>query len=102
MVRVPVSPPDFLVDISEETEAKMAAIRAYKSQFYDPQSEEPETFISSKRFLEGIETRTRYFGLRIGTEHAEPFLVREALPIDDPIAFFSDLDPSYILTTRGK
>jgi len=80
--------PTFLVDISEETEAKMAAIRAHKSQFYDPESSEPETPISSERFLERIEVLSRYYGLRIGAEHAEPFLLREALAVDDPIALF--------------
>ena len=80
--------PTFLVDISEEAEAKMAAIRAHKSQFYNPESNEPETRISSKRFLEKVEILSRYYGLRIGAEHAEPFLLREALPIDDPVALF--------------
>jgi LmbE family N-acetylglucosaminyl deacetylase len=76
--------PSFIVDISEHIEDKMAAIRAHSSQFYDPNSTEPETRLTDKRFLDELETRSRYFGSLIGVEAGEPFYVREVLNIDDP------------------
>ena len=63
----------------------MAAIRAHASQFHNPNSNEPETRLTDKRFLNELENRSRYFGSLIGTEAGEPFFVREALNIEDPI-----------------
>jgi bacillithiol biosynthesis deacetylase BshB1 len=42
--------PDFVVDISEFMETKMLAVLAFKTQFYNPSSSEPDTAISSKEF----------------------------------------------------
>ncbi len=75
----------FVVDISEFVEEKMAAIRAHSSQFYDPNSNEPETRLTDKRFLAELENRSRYFGSIIGAQAGEPYFVREALNIEDPI-----------------
>jgi len=72
--------PSFIVDISEEFERKMEAIRAHSSQFGGEKPLFP---------LSGIETRDRYYGSLIGTSYGEPFFVREALEVEDPIAFFS-------------
>ena len=77
--------PSFVVDISEFHERKMDAIRAYASQFHDPESNEPETRLTDKRFLDEISNRSRYFGSLIGVESGEPFFVREALNIEDPV-----------------
>jgi bacillithiol biosynthesis deacetylase BshB1 len=79
----------FVVDISEFLEEKMAAIRAHSSQFYDANSTEPETRLTDKRFLDELENRSRYFGSLIGVEAGEPFYVREALNIADPIDLLS-------------
>jgi len=81
--------PSFVVDISEFHEKKMEAIRAYASQFYDPGSNEPETRLTDKRFLDDISNRSRYFGSLIGAESGEPFFVREALNIEDPVALLT-------------
>jgi len=78
--------PSFIVDISDFLDDKMNAIRAHRSQFYDPNSKEPETRLSSKEFLVELENRSRFFGSLIGTMAGEPFYVREALNIDDPVA----------------
>ncbi|HKP70224.1 MAG TPA: bacillithiol biosynthesis deacetylase BshB1 [Pyrinomonadaceae bacterium] len=75
----------FIVDISDFLDAKMEAIRAHSSQFYDPNSKEPETRLTSKTFLLELESRSRYFGSLIGCEAGEPYYVREALNIIDPI-----------------
>jgi N-acetylglucosamine malate deacetylase 1 len=77
--------PSFIVDISEFLAAKMDAIRAHSSQFYDPNSKEPETRLTSKTFLLELESRSRFFGSMIGCEAGEPFYVREALNVDDPV-----------------
>jgi len=77
--------PSFVVDISDFLEEKMAAIRAHKSQFYDPESSEPETRIASKDYLDELEGRSRYFGSLISVAAGEPFYVREALNVTDPI-----------------
>ena len=78
--------PSFIVDVSEFAEARMRAIQAHASQFYNSQSKEPTTRISEQGFLRQIEDRMRYFGTLIGVEAGEAFYVREALNVDDPIA----------------
>ncbi|HZI60756.1 MAG TPA: bacillithiol biosynthesis deacetylase BshB1 [Pyrinomonadaceae bacterium] len=81
--------PSFVVDVSGFVDEKMNAIRAYKSQFYDAESKEPATRISARGFVEEIELRMRYFGSLIGVSAGEPFYVREALNVDDPLALLT-------------
>jgi bacillithiol biosynthesis deacetylase BshB1 len=81
--------PSFIVDVSEFAEKKMEAIRAYASQFYIADSKEPETRIAQRGFLRQIQDRARYYGSLIGVEDGEPFYVREALNVDDPIALLT-------------
>jgi bacillithiol biosynthesis deacetylase BshB1 len=81
--------PSFIVDVSEFVEEKMAAIRAHASQFYRAESKEPVTRISDPGFLDQIEYRMRYFGSLIGVAAGEPFYVREALNVDDPVALLT-------------
>ena len=81
--------PSFVVDISDFLKEKMEAIAAYKSQFHNPNSNEPETRLTKKGFLLEIESRARYFGSLIGVEAGEPFFVREMLNVGDPIALLS-------------
>jgi N-acetylglucosamine malate deacetylase 1 len=78
-----------VVDVSGFVEDKMAAIRAHSSQFYSESSQEPRTRISEQGFLAEIEVRMRYFGSLIGVEAGEPFYVREALNVDDPLALLT-------------
>jgi N-acetylglucosamine malate deacetylase 1 len=68
--------PDFIVDVSDAWETKMKSIRAFKTQFYDPKSNEPETYISSPAFLNMIESRGIEFGHAIGKKYGEGFTVR--------------------------
>ena len=65
--------PDFLIDISEFHETKMKSIFAYKSQFHNPESKEPETLISSQGFLDFIEARMIEYGRILGVKYAEGF-----------------------------
>lgn len=81
--------PSFIVDISDFLEEKMNAIAAHKSQFYDPESKEPETRLTDKYFLRELENRSRYYGSLIGVMAGEPFYVREALNVDDPVALLT-------------
>ena len=81
--------PSFIVDVTEFAEEKMAAIRAHASQFYRADSREPATRISDPAFVEQIEYRMRYFGAIIGVAAGEPFYVREALNVDDPVALLT-------------
>lgn len=81
--------PSFIVDVSDFMEDKMRAIRAHASQFYRPGTEEPETRISDKGFLQQMEWRMRYYGSLIGVAAGEAFYVREALNVEDPIALLT-------------
>jgi bacillithiol biosynthesis deacetylase BshB1 len=78
-------PPTFVVDITPFADQKMAAIRCFKSQLYDPASKEPETNISAKSFIDRVEARQRFYGTLINVEHGEAFIVKEAIQIFDPV-----------------
>lgn len=67
--------PDVVVDISGFMEKKMNAVLAFKTQFYDPESEAPETPISSKEFLDFLYARAIDFGRPMGAEYGEGFVV---------------------------
>ena len=67
----------------------MNAIRAHASQFYRAASKEPTTRIAEKGFLQDLEWRLRYYGSLIGVNAGEPFYVREALNVDDPVALLT-------------
>lgn len=75
---IPIS---FIFDISDTFYKKMEVIKCYKSQFYNEKGEsnEPETFISTERFLKDIEIRARFFGFKIGVEFGEPYFCYEPL-----------------------
>ncbi|NRT12540.1 bacillithiol biosynthesis deacetylase BshB1 [Flavobacterium sp. 14A] len=74
--------PDFVVDITGFTDKKTESILAYGSQFYDPNSKEPESPISSKNFLESLNYRSRDLGRLAGVEHAEGFTVERYLAVN--------------------
>lgn len=75
--------PHFVVDISEVWETKMKAIRAFHSQFYDPGSEEPETYISKPGFLRMVESRAIEYGHAIGATYGEGFTTRRFPGVDN-------------------
>jgi len=74
--------PDFVVDISGFNEKRIEAILAYGSQFYDPNSTEPETPIATKNFLESLNYRPQDFGRLIGKDYAEGFNVERYLGVN--------------------
>ncbi|PWL39095.1 bacillithiol biosynthesis deacetylase BshB1 [Flagellimonas aquimarina] len=75
--------PDFAVDVSGFIDKKTKSILAYSSQFFDPNSDEPETPISSKNFIDSVNYRARDLGRLIGVEHAEGFNVERFVGVDN-------------------
>lgn len=65
--------PEFVIDISEHLEKKLEACMAFKTQFYDPTSKEPETPITSKDFYESLTYRAQDLGRLSGVAYAEGF-----------------------------
>lgn len=74
--------PDVVVDISGYIEKKLEAVLAYKTQFFNKDSKEPETPISSDNFLDSITYRARDLGRIIGKDHAEGFTVERYPAVD--------------------
>lgn len=76
--------PDILIDVTGYWDKKIESIRAFGSQFYNPEWEnEPQTYISSPEFILVIEARAREFGKSIGVKFAEGFLSRKMLGVND-------------------
>lgn len=74
--------PDFVVDITGFTDKKIEAILAYSSQFYNANSKEPESPITSKNFLESLNYRSKDLGRLTGVDHAEGFTVERYLAVN--------------------
>lgn len=72
--------PTFVVDVSEVWEQRVAALQAFRSQFYNPgytpEADEPETYVSNPAFFAWIEARARTYGYQVGATYGEPFLYR--------------------------
>lgn len=75
--------PDVVVDVTHDFDAKMETIRAYASQFYDPQSNEPLTPISGPEFFEFLKARAMQFGRPAGFLYGEGFNVTRYIGVDD-------------------
>ncbi len=75
--------PDLIVDITEVWEQRLESIKAYKTQFHNTDSQEPQTYISSPEFLEAIIARARLLGKRIGVQFAEGFISKKNIGIDN-------------------
>ena len=74
--------PDFVVDISEFIDKKMESVLAYGSQFYDPNSKEPVSPITSKNFLDSVKYRAEDLGRLVGVEYAEGFTTERYLAVN--------------------
>lgn len=74
--------PDFVVDISEFIGKKMESVLAYGSQFYDPNSKEPVSPITSKNFLDSVKYRAQDLGRLVGVEYAEGFTTERYLAVN--------------------
>ena len=74
--------PNFVVDISEFMDKKMQSVLAYSSQFYDPNSKEPVSPITSKNFLDSVKYRAQDLGRLVGVEYAEGFTTERYLAVN--------------------
>ncbi len=74
--------PDFVVDVTDYLKKKQEAVMAYDSQFYDPKSNEPETPITSKNFIDSINYRARDLGRLIGVKYAEGFTTERYVAVE--------------------
>jgi len=74
--------PDFVVDVTDFMDTKINAVKAYNSQFYDPNSKEPTSPITSKNFLDSINYRAQDLGRLIGVTHAEGFTTERFVAVN--------------------
>lgn len=75
--------PDFVVDVTDFVDKKFDSILAYKTQFFNPDLNEPQTPISSKDFLEFLKGRMSEFGHSIGVQYAEGFTTERLVGVND-------------------
>ena len=75
--------PQIIVDISDHFETKTKAVLAYKSQFYDPNSKEPSTPISSKEFLDTLAAKAQLMGRTINGKYGEGFTVETPVGVNN-------------------
>ena len=74
--------PDFVVDVTGFMDKKVESLMAYKSQFFDPNSDEPTTPIATKNFQDSILYRAQDLGRLINSEYAEGFTVERYLAVN--------------------
>ena len=75
--------PDFVIDVTTYVDLKMEAIKAYKTQFWDPNSTEPQTPISGEEFFEFILGRMSQYGRSIGVKFAEGFMIERTIGVNN-------------------
>ena len=66
--------PDFVIDISDVWDTKIASIKAFKSQFKSEDLSQPTTYISSPEFWDFITARAQEFGHSAGFKYGEGFV----------------------------
>lgn len=74
--------PSFIVDVTDSFSKKMKAVETYSTQFHNPGSKEPETFISRPEFKNYIKSRAEFYGFQIGKQFGEPFYSEEEIELD--------------------
>lgn len=75
--------PDLVVNITDSMDIKMRAVKAYSSQFHNPESNEPETLISSPEFLEFTYARALEYGLHAGFKYGEGLITNRYIGVED-------------------
>ena len=80
--------PDFVMDISDEIDQKIKAVKAFESQFYNPKSSEPNTPISSKDFLDSVMSKANLMGRTIDKSFGEGFTVERPIGTSDLMNLF--------------
>jgi bacillithiol biosynthesis deacetylase BshB1 len=79
--------PDFIVDITSVFEKKLESIKAYKTQFHNPDVDGPETYISKPQFLEQLISSNQVFGKKIGVTFGEGFTTPKKIGLKNLDAF---------------
>ena len=79
--------PDFVIDISKQIDLKIDLVKTYKTQFYNPDSEESDTIISTKDFLESIKYRAKDLGRQSNCQYAEGFIAYQISKIQSLFDF---------------
>lgn len=82
--------PNFVIDISEVMEQKLASIRAYGTQFNNPDLNEPQTYISTPDFLDSIIYRAKMYGKMIGVKYAEGYISKKMIGFNSFEAFVKE------------
>ena len=90
---LPPEPPSFIADVTAGFPQKIEALRAYRSQFHNPDYAGEATYISSSGYFEQIEARARYYGGFIGVRFGEPYSVVQPVGVRNPVAFLRGLCP---------
>jgi len=72
--------PSFVVDVTDNYDKKLEAIKAYKSQM--------KLMLGVEGLLTSIKSRDQFYGSKIGVKHGEPFFCNTPLKINDPVALF--------------
>lgn len=75
--------PDFVVDITGFNDVRIKAIMAYESQFYNPDTNEPETPIATKNFLDSLKYRAQDLGRLVGVDYAEGFTSEKPVTVNN-------------------
>ena len=83
-----MQPPTLVTDVTDTWKMKMDSIACYASQFYNPKSKEPVTFIAKKSFLDMIDARGRHFGALIGADFGEAFISKQPPQVNDLVAAY--------------
>ena len=74
--------PDFIFDVSDYFDKKLEAILCYKTQFFNPDLDEPQTYISSPAFFDSVKARAMMLGKRIGVQYAEGYITKKMIGIN--------------------
>lgn len=84
--------PDFVIDITDVFEKRMESIKAYTTQFYNPENESdgPQTYISTPDFLDAVIGRARMIGKKIGVKYGEGFLAEKTLGLKNLDTFIAN------------
>ena len=75
--------PDFVIDITNVFEQKIEAIKAYGTQFFNSNSNEPQTYISTPDFIDSVIYRHKWFGKMIGVKYAEGFISEKMIGLNN-------------------
>ena len=76
--------PTFVVDITDQHERKIESLKAFRTQYDNPQRAEGEATYGSPEFFErAIHLMDSYYGYSIGTKYGEALLAKDVMRIDD-------------------